>query len=176
MRSEVRLVGVGGQGIVWAATLIGSAASKQAGTNASVSVKYGAEVRGGFSKADIIISDEPQWFPWATGLDLLVVLSNKSLSKSDLRMVKSDGVLLLDSSLKEIPGHKAVRVAAKDTSKALFGTDRYMNSVLVGYLAGFLGVPSPDDLKKAMAEKVGRSPPEANLKAVEAGLQLRASG
>lgn len=175
MRKEVRLVGVGGQGIVWAATMIGSAASRRAGTNASVSAKYGAEVRGGFSKADVIISDEPDWFPWAMGLDLLAVLSTKSLSKSDLRLLKPDGVLLLDSSLKEIPGHKAVRVGAKDKSRALFGSDKYMNSVFVGYLADFLGVPSLDDLKKAIVEKARRSTPEANLKAVEAGLQLRAS-
>jgi len=175
MRKEVRLVGVGGQGIVWAATLVGSAASRQAGINASVSVKYGAEVRGGFSKADVIISDEPDWFPWAMGLDLLAVLSTDSLSKSDLRLLKPDGILLLDSSLKEVPGHKAVRVAAKDTSKMVFGSDKYMNSVLVGYLVGFLGLPSPDDIRKAIVEKPGRSTPEANLKAIEAGLQLRAS-
>jgi len=175
MRNEVRLVGVGGQGIVWAATLVGSAASRQAGINASVSAKYGAEVRGGFSKADIVISDELDWFPWAMGLDLLAVLSTESLSKSDLRLLKPDGVLLLDSSLKEIPAHKAMRVAAKDTSKALLGSDKYTNSVLVGYLAGSLGMPSLDDLREAIAEKAGRSPPEANLKAVEAGFQLRAS-
>jgi 2-oxoglutarate ferredoxin oxidoreductase subunit gamma len=156
--------------------LIGSAASSEEDTNAAVSAKYGAEVRGGFSKADIVISDEPNWFPWVTKLDVLAVLSTKSLSRSDLRLLKPEGVTVLDSSLPYVPTRSSMRVPAEETSKALFSSEKYANSIMVGYLAALLGVPKLDSLRKAVLERPRLSSPEDNLRAVEVGFELRASG
>jgi len=172
VRKEIRIVGVGGQGVVWAADLIARAALLQKGVKASVSVRYGAEMRGGFSKADVVVSDEADPFPWVTELDALVTMSVKPLTKSDLRRLKAGAPAVVDSGLESVSAVNVVRVPAIETSRRELGSDKYANSVMVGYLSRVLGLPSPEHLKRALLERTTKSAVESNLRALELGLQM----
>ena len=72
--TEVRLGGVGGQGIALAGTLLGEAAALYGNKEAVFTQTYGPEARGGASRADLIISDEPIAYPFVRSPDILVVL------------------------------------------------------------------------------------------------------
>ena len=55
-KTEIRLAGFGGQGIVLAGHILGKAASLYEKLNAVFTQSYGPEARGGACSADVIIS------------------------------------------------------------------------------------------------------------------------
>ncbi len=55
-RTEVRLAGEGGQGMILAGIILAEAATIYGGQNAVQSQSYGPEARGGASKSEVIIS------------------------------------------------------------------------------------------------------------------------
>ncbi|MGB9590323.1 MAG: 2-oxoacid:acceptor oxidoreductase family protein, partial [Candidatus Hydrothermia bacterium] len=63
MRTEILMAGSGGRGVVLAGAVLAKAAAKS-GRFASYGAIYGAEVRGGLTAAEIVISDEPIDFPF----------------------------------------------------------------------------------------------------------------
>jgi 2-oxoglutarate ferredoxin oxidoreductase subunit gamma len=56
--------GSGGQGVITAAIILAEAAVIYEGLNSLQTQSYGPEARGGATRADVIISDEPihSWF------------------------------------------------------------------------------------------------------------------
>ena len=172
MRKEIRFIGTGGQGVVWAATLLGAATSKQSGLVASVSAKYGAEVRGGISRADIVISDEREPFPWTTRLDLLVVLDPKLIARAIISPLKRKALVLSVAALQNMPKAQVRIVPARERSKEELGSEKYTNSIMVGYVAGILGVPDLELLRKAVAERSTEVSKDFNLRAIEIGSQM----
>ena len=71
---QVRFAGVGGQGIVLVARLLGKAAALFDGKEAVCTQVYGPEARGGASRADVVISDATVDYPFVTEADALAVL------------------------------------------------------------------------------------------------------
>ncbi|MFQ6086958.1 MAG: 2-oxoacid:acceptor oxidoreductase family protein, partial [Candidatus Bathyarchaeia archaeon] len=57
-RTEVRIAGLGGQGVILAGQILGRAAVYD-GKYVVQTQSYGAEARGSAAKSEVIISDEP---------------------------------------------------------------------------------------------------------------------
>ncbi len=55
MRTEVRIAGFGGQGVIMAGVIIGKAASLFDNKNAVQTQSYGPEARGGASRTEVVI-------------------------------------------------------------------------------------------------------------------------
>ena len=172
MRKEIRLIGTGGQGVVWAATLLGAAASKRAGLVAAVSAKYGAEVRGGISRADIVISDEKDPFPWPTKLDLLVVLDPKWTARAIRSPLKREALVLSVAPLQNKPKAEVRIVPARERSKEELGSEKFTNSIMVGYVVGILDLLDPELLRRAVVERSTQASKDLNLRAIEIGSQM----
>ena len=73
-RLEIVLAGVGGQGLVTVAGILGEAAVRE-GRNACMSSSYGTEARGTFTKSDVILSDGDIDFIEATDPDAVLCLA-----------------------------------------------------------------------------------------------------
>lgn len=73
-RLEIVLAGVGGQGLVTIAGILGEAAVHE-GRNACMSSSYGTEARGTFTKSDVILSDGDIDFIEATDPDAVLCLA-----------------------------------------------------------------------------------------------------
>ena len=58
MRTEVRIAGFGGQGVIMAGVIIGKAASLFDNKNAVQTQSYGPEARGGASRTEVVIDDD----------------------------------------------------------------------------------------------------------------------
>ena len=58
MRQEIRFSGLGGQGIITAAVLLGRAAALYGGKHVVQTQSYGPEARGGASASAVILCDE----------------------------------------------------------------------------------------------------------------------
>jgi len=72
MKIEIRLAGTGGQGVILASVILAEATGVHEGRHVVQTQSYGPEARGGASRADVIIADEPILYPKSRRLDVLV--------------------------------------------------------------------------------------------------------
>ena len=97
MRTEVRLAGTGGQGLILAGVILAEACGVYEGKQVVQTQSYGPEARGGASKSDVIISEDEILYPKARRLDVLACLSQDSANVyvKDLRPA---GLMITDST------------------------------------------------------------------------------
>ncbi|RLI42851.1 2-oxoacid:ferredoxin oxidoreductase subunit gamma, partial [Candidatus Bathyarchaeota archaeon] len=106
MKVEVRISGLGGQGVILAGQILGRAAVHD-GKNAVQTQSYGAEARGSAAKSEVIISDDKIGFPVVRKCDILVAMSQEAVEKN-VKDLKEDGILVVDSLMvKNVPKVKA---------------------------------------------------------------------
>lgn len=171
-RTEVRLGGVGGQGIALAGSLLGRAASIHDGKEAVFTQTYGPEARGGASRADVIVSDRPIAYPFVRRPHILAVLFQEAYEKFRAELLP-DGLLVIEEGLVHPePGDSgAVRLPAIRTAEEL-GNRLAANIVVLGYLVGATEVVSRAAIEAAIRATVKKQHLELDLKALDAGIGL----
>jgi 2-oxoglutarate ferredoxin oxidoreductase subunit gamma len=135
-RFEMVFGGIGGQGVVLAANLVGNAASVEY-PHVAVSVNYGPEARGSLTSADAVVSDSPIDYPHAESMDVLVVMAQTGWDKLSHR-VKPQGLVIIDSTLAKagsgVPGMRTVCVPATELARSRLSDAAMANIILVGGL------------------------------------------
>jgi len=172
-RTEIRLSGEGGQGLVLAGKVLAEAAAIYDNKNATQSQSYGPEARGGASRSEVIISDDEIDYPKAVNLDLLLALTQESCTRY-WKDLKDDGILLVDShSVKDIPEgpFKVYRVPIVQIAEREVGKALVANIVALGIITGLAKVVSRESVESAILARVPKGTEELNLKAFQAGLQ-----
>ena len=79
--TELRIAGLGGQGVILSAIVIGKAASIYQGAHATMTQNFGPEARGGACSAQLLLSDQPILYPYVTQPDILVVMSQEAYTR-----------------------------------------------------------------------------------------------
>lgn len=168
--TQIRIGGVGGQGIVLAGRLLGKAAALYDGKEAVCTQSYGPEARGGASRSDVIISSEPLDYPYVTEADILAVLFQEAYARFHTR-VAPDATVIVDTSLvrhldteQRVCGLPASQIAQDLGSKVV------ANIVILGYLIGKTGVVGRESLEQAIRTSVKKQHVELDLKALDAGI------
>ncbi len=172
-RTEIRLSGEGGQGIVLAGVILAEAAAIYDGKNATQTQVYGPESRGGASKAEVIISDEEIDYPKAIGVDVLLALTQAAADKYGTDL-KSSGILIVDSSKVPSPpagANTVYRLPIIDTAKEL-GRVMVANIVSLGAIVALSGVVSREAIEQAILARVPKGTEALNRRALEAGFNL----
>ncbi|MFP3895801.1 MAG: 2-oxoacid:acceptor oxidoreductase family protein [Anaerolineales bacterium] len=170
-RIEIRLAGAGGQGLLLAGLILAEAAVLYDHKQACQTQSYGPEARGGASKSEVIIDDEPIDYPKVMAADVLLALSQEACDKY-YHDLKRDGLLIVDSvHVRRIPTNRAfglpiTQIAGERTERAITA-----NIVGLGVLAGLTDVVSEEALQKAVAERAPGDTAEINLEALAAGLE-----
>jgi 2-oxoglutarate ferredoxin oxidoreductase subunit gamma len=168
-RTEIRLAGEGGQGMILAGIILAEAATIHEGRNAVQSQSYGPEARGGASKSEVIISSGEIDHPEVLLPDVVVALSQEAFKKF-ASTVKPNGLLIVDADkVDSSSAPKAIRLPI--TKMAFESTGRVItaNTVALGVLVGLTGVVSRQALEKAVLARAPRGTEEMNHKALEAG-------
>lgn len=188
MKKDIILCGVGGQGILSIATIIGEAATK-AGVNLKQAEVHGMSQRGGDVQSNLRLSTESIWsdlIPQAgadvvismepmESLRYLAYLSPKGTivtsSKPFVNIPNYPDEAALNAELDALPSVKKldIETVAKDC-----GNMRGANMVLLGMAAPYLEIVSVDQLRSAIATVFARKGEDivnANLKAFDAGVQ-----
>ena len=174
MRYEIRLSGMGGQGLVLAGIIFAEAAMAQ-GKNVVQTASYGPESRGGASRSEVIISDKEIDYPAVIESDYLLAMTQEASDKfkSD---IKEGGIVLLDSTwVKEMPKgdsvsiyhHPLTETAIEKFQKAIFA-----NIIGLGIMCKSSGVVEPDYLVGALLDRVPKRFKDANKAAFEFGMDL----
>ena len=169
-KTEIRIGGSGGQGVVLAAQVLGKAAVLD-GKNALQTQAYGAEARGSLAKSEVIISDNKIGFPAVRKCDILVAMNQESLN-AFLKDLKETGTLIVDSTnVTTIPETKAkvYKVPVTETAKKTFGDNMYANMVMLGALIKINDLVSKQAIEKAIRENVSEKTVETNIRAFRKG-------
>ncbi len=187
MKKDIILCGVGGQGILSIATIIGEAATR-AGINLKQAEVHGMSQRGGDVQsnlrlstdviysdliaqggADMIISMEPmealRYLPYLSK-DGVVVTSNKPF----VNIPNYPEEKALFDELAALP-NKVVQLDIEQVAKDA-GSARSANVVLLGMAAEYIKIVSAEELRNAVATifaRKGEAVVEANLKAFDMG-------
>jgi 2-oxoglutarate ferredoxin oxidoreductase subunit gamma len=172
-RYELRFSGAGGQGLILAGVIMAEAASIYEGKQAVQSQSYGPEARGGASKSEVIISDEPIDYPKATCVDALLALTQEACDKYVCDL-KEGGVLLLDSDLvKRMPegNYNVTRIPIINTAKNEVGREIVANIVALGAMVALSGIVSRENAEKAVVSRVPEAFVELNRKAFQLGYE-----
>jgi len=180
MRTEVRIAGFGGQGVILAGIIVGKAASIFDGINAVQTQSYGPEARGGASKTEVVISDEEIQYPKVMSPDILVAMSHEALI-TYIHDLKDEGILIIDSDridesdvedfLKE-HNIKVYHARVTKTAEKDIGLGIVANIVMIGAIAKLTKVISYDAAKEAVLASVPPGTEKKNLQAFEAGYAM----
>jgi len=171
-RIEVRIAGFGGQGVVLAGVLLGTAAALYDGKHAVQTQTYGAAARGGAARSDVIVDDAPIVYPQVIRPGIMAVFTTVALKKyrGDLR---PEALLIIDENLVTAPegtDFRVFAVPATDLAQRELGRGIVANMVMLGFLAGVTGIVSTEALKSAIRHGVPLGTETLNLDAFECGL------
>jgi len=173
-RIEVRICGLGGQGVVLAGHILGRAAVYD-GKSVVQTQSYGAEARGSAAKSEVIISDDNVGFPMVKKCDILVVLSQNALDKY-VKDLKENATLIVDKDLvKNIPKVKAHihRLPATQAAETQLKSKMYANIVMVGALTKITKIVSKTSMERAIKASVKAYTEKENLQAFELGFNYK---
>ncbi|MFX1319613.1 MAG: 2-oxoacid:acceptor oxidoreductase family protein [Promethearchaeota archaeon] len=173
-RTEIRLGGLGGQGVIKAAVIIGEAASIHDGKEAVQTASYGPESRGSACKAEVIISDTPIDYPLVLTPNVMVALSNDAFHKYKEDLNKG-AIVIIDSDLvkagKIKAGVRLYQVPAASTAHQVLKNPLVTNVVMLGAFTAISKAVTPEAMRKAIAKAFPKYK-ELNLRAFDEGMQL----
>jgi 2-oxoglutarate ferredoxin oxidoreductase subunit gamma len=176
MKFEARITGLGGQGAITAGHVFGTAAALHEGKEVVVTEGYSPYVTGGWSRADIVVSDEPIDYPLVSRLDALVTMYQEGLD-NNMKLVKPTGIVIAEQRLIDLSkwvGDRRIFAIPAAAAAENLGKKVLMNIVMLGSMTALASPHTLEPLKKAVAERFPKAA-ELNIKALDVGAGL-ASG
>ena len=187
MKKDIILCGVGGQGILSIATVIGEAATA-AGLHLKPAEVHGMSQRGGDVESDLRLSTEPVHSDLIANGTADIILSMEPMEALRyLKYLATDGAVITASeplvNIPDYPDHEALLSEIQALPNVTMcdigslaresGNVRSANMVLLGMAASRIGLVSPDGLREAIARVFsakGEKVVEANQAAFDLGM------
>lgn len=187
-KKDIILAGVGGQGILTIATIIGNAAAV-AGINLKQAEVHGMSQRGGDVQSNLRLSTEPIYSDLIQNgrADLIISMEPMEALRYVSCLSESGWVVSSSTPYKNIPNYpeeqalseelnSLPRVVTLDIEQVAKdgGTPKSANIVLLGMAARYIEILSPEELREAIKRVFatkGEKIVEANLKAFDMGLE-----
>lgn len=170
-KTELRVAGFGGQGVILCAMIIGKAASIHAGRHATLIQSFGPEARGSACSAQVTIADQSVDYPYVKLADILVVMSPDAF-KVFGPQVKPGGLILYESDLvnvgEPVNGIRTAGVPAGRFAEEL-GRRMIMNIVMAGFFTRVADVLPREAMEKAVRDSVPKGTEDVNLMAFAKG-------
>lgn len=174
---QIIIAGTGGQGVVISGILLAQG-GLLTGLHAAQSGSYSAQVRGAFTRADVVLSEAPIDYPYVAEADALICLSLEGLLKG-MGYLKPGGLLLADSTvitpvdrektkagcIVEIP---ATRIATD------LGKHQAANMVLLGAFLKKTAIFAEEKLRESVEMVLKGKNLDINLACIRKGLEAAA--
>lgn len=180
MEREVIVGGLGGQGIQLLAKTLALAATRE-GRYAMLCADYGGEMRGGPSKASVVIGDEPLRALPVLPSAWSAILAHHRFSESIVERLRPGGPVVYNSKLVE-PAMLRDDLVGYPIDAGSIATEvatiQAIGFVLLGAYNAVTRMVSPDALAVAMEELLPpyrRQHAPANVRALDAGAAVFAS-
>jgi 2-oxoglutarate ferredoxin oxidoreductase subunit gamma len=168
MRTEIRISGFGGQGVVLAGYILGKALAIYGDYEAVMTQSYGPEARGGASSANLVVADEPIDYPFIQQPDILVALSQEGYTRFR-HTARNGATVLIDGELvMPADNDKPYQIPATRLAEDL-GRRVVANVVMLGFFTAVTGLVGREPVEKAITESVKPKTVQLNLQAFHAG-------
>jgi 2-oxoglutarate ferredoxin oxidoreductase subunit gamma len=169
-RTEIRVTGYGGQGVVLCAYIIGRANAVNAGNHSTMIQSFGPEARGSACSATLVLSDEEILYPYIRRPDIFVAMSLEGYDKHRDEL-KPKGILIYENDL--VParlkkGQRSFGISSTRIAESL-GRTLVQNIVMLGFFAAVSRVVPREQFREAVEASVPAGTEELNLKAFDAG-------
>lgn len=190
MKKDIILAGVGGQGILTIATIIGEAAAK-AGVNLKQAEVHGMSQRGGDVQSTLRLSTEPIYSDLIRegSADLIISMEPMEALRYVPYLVEQGWVVTSSHPYKNIPNYPDVQQIVEELESLPHtvmlpiedlarqnNMPKSANVVLLGMAARYIEILSPEELresiKRIFASK-GETVVEMNLRAFDLGLNAQ---
>ena len=187
-KKDIILAGVGGQGILTIATIIGNAAAV-AGINLKQAEVHGMSQRGGDVQSNLRLSVEPIYSDLIEqgAADLIISMEPMEALRYVASLNEEGWVVSSSTPFKNIPNYpdeealqaelaSLPRVVTLDIEQVAkdSGVPKSANILLLGMAARFIEILSPEQLRQAVARVFaakGEKVVEDNLRAFDIGLE-----
>ena len=169
-RTEIRITGFGGQGVVLSGYIIGRACAINASKHATMIQSFGPEARGSACSATLAVSDTEVLYPYIARPDIFVVMSGEGYDKFGDEL-KDNGILVYEDNLVHPTpkkGQPAFGVPSTRIAESL-GRSIVQNIVMLGFFAAVSKIVSLEEMRQAVKESVPPGTEDLNLKAFDAG-------
>ena len=172
--SEIRVGGLGGQGVILCGHIIGKAASIYDSKYATLIQAFGPEARGSACSAQVTVSDEVIGYPYVKHPDILVLMSQDAYVQL-IGQLKPGGLVLYEQELVTVDdklpaGARAIGIPATRFAEEL-GRRLVLNIVMTGFFAGVTGLVSPEAIEKAVLSSVPKGTEDLNMRALRKGIE-----
>ncbi len=173
-RTEIRIGGLGGQGVILSGMILGKAAAIHAGLHSTLIQAFGPEARGSACSAQVTVSDEPIGYPYVKRPDILVVMSRDACAKF-LPELRPGGLLLYEEELVDLPpvlpdGVRAYGIPATRFAEEI-GRRLVLNIVMVGFFAGVSDLLNAAAVERALLDSVPKGTEDLNRRAFRRGYE-----
>lgn len=169
-RTEVRITGFGGQGVVLSGHIIGRACAVNEGRHATMIQSFGPEARGSACSSTLVVDDDEVLYPYIQRPDIFVVMSAEGYDKYRDEL-KEHGTLVYERDLvraRPKEGQPSFGIPSTRIAESL-GRAIVQNIVMLGFVAAVTGIASRDAMRDAVKDSVPRGTEELNLRAFDAG-------
>jgi len=173
-RTEIKIGGFGGQGVILSGYIIGRAASIYDEKHATMIQAFGPEARGSACSAQVIVSPGPIDYPYINSPGIMIVMSQEAYSKFVPELAQG-GILITEEELvtpqnlrKDV---KHFSIPATRIAEEL-GKKLVLNIVMMGFMTAVTQFINPDAMRKAVAASVPKGTEELNRKAFDRGYEF----
>jgi len=173
---EIKIGGLGGQGVILSGIIIGQAASIYDGKYSTMTQAFGPEARGSSASSELVIDLEPVGYPYVVDQNVLVVMAKDAyrqygprLQDGELLLYEKYLVLIDEDEIKK-RNIRAYGIPATAFAEEL-GRRIVLNIVMMGFFAAVAGVVSPESMEKSVLASVPKGTEKLNLSAFNKGLE-----
>jgi len=169
-RTEIRITGFGGQGVVLAGHIIGHACAVNADMHATMIQSFGPEARGSACSTTLAVSDTEVLYPYIGRPDIFVVMSGEGYEKYRDEL-SDDGMLIYEKDLVKVKpkkGQPSYGVSSTRIAEEI-GRAIVQNIVMLGFFAAASKIVPLEAMRDAVTDSVPKGTEELNLRAFDAG-------
>jgi 2-oxoglutarate ferredoxin oxidoreductase subunit gamma len=170
---EIILAGTGGQGLGLAGVLLAQSFAEEEGKNVLQTEAYGISMRGGHSRAEVLVSTEEINELKVTEPDILLAMSQEAFDMFRGK-VKESGKGIIDSlNVKDVEGIKGKVYAIPLTEEARkLGRESVANVIGLGAFAAISDFIRKHSLETTLKKRFSGSIEELNQRALSRGFEL----
>ncbi|MEM4624687.1 MAG: 2-oxoacid:acceptor oxidoreductase family protein [Thermosphaera sp.] len=177
MKTEIIIVGRGGQGVLLMGRVLGLAASKYAGLYVVSTESYASETRGGESRAEVIIASEMGEIDYlkVQNPNIAVFMYPFRLDQY-LKILGRESLVFIDNQIVPEDRFTGLNVKSQPYSRIAesIGSQRVTNMVILGHMLRKTSIMDVSYVEEAVKESVPEKWIELNIKALRKGYSLPA--
>jgi 2-oxoglutarate ferredoxin oxidoreductase subunit gamma len=172
-RTEIKIGGFGGQGVILSGYIIGRAAAIYDAKHATMIQAFGPEARGSACSAQIVVSSEPIAYPYITTPSIMIVMSQEAYTKFSPELAEG-GILITEEEL--VKPHnlrkdlKHFSIPATRFAEEL-GRKMVLNIVMMGFMTSVTEIVGVEAMRQAVKVSVPKGTDQLNLSAFNKGFE-----